>query len=107
MKRKANMPRPNFITQEDIDRWNKEIDNSPMMNKDLAKSAVIREVCFSGLWLAEKLENLGCPDSLITRIQFSAGKASFGKDSWDVHLKFLEDYENNILDFDQEPKNLN
>lgn len=101
------MSRPNFITDEDISRWSNEIDNSPLLPKDLVKSAVIREVCYAGLWLAEELFKLNCPDSLVTRIQYSAGKSSFGKDAWDIHQKYLNGYKNNELFFETEPENLN
>lgn len=101
------MPRPSFITDEDIARWSKELDDSPILSKDMIKSAVIREVCYAGLWLAEQLEKLGCPDELITRIQYSAGKVSFGKDAWDIHQQFLDGYNKNELNFADEPKNLN
>jgi len=101
------MPRPSFVTDEDIKRWSKELDESPHLDKTMIKSAVIREVCFAGLWLAEQLEKLGCPDSLIIRIQYSAGKVSFGKDVWEIHQQFLDGYTKNELDFEPEPGNLN
>lgn len=100
------MPRPDFITEEDILRWNKAIDSSPQIPKEMAQSALIKELCYAGIYLSEQLVNLKCPDSLIFRIQFSAGKASYGKDPWDVHLQFLEGYKNNELDF-EEDTNLN
>jgi hypothetical protein len=59
------------------------------------------------LYLVEQLMKLECPNELITRIQFTAGKISFGRDPWEVHLKILEDYKNNKLDFDTDPENLN
>lgn len=103
---RIHMPRPNFITEEDITRWSKELEQS-QIPKEMIKSAVIREVCYSGIWLAEQLAKLECPDSLTARIQFSAGKASFGKDTWEIHQKFLDDYKNNELNFEPEPENLN
>lgn len=101
------MPRPSFITNEDIERWSKEIDENSQLPKEMIKSAVVREVCYAGLWLAEQLADLQCPDSLISRIQFSAGKSSFGKkDTWDIHQQFLQGYQNGNLDFEPDPNNL-
>ena len=94
------MSRPNFVTDEDIVRWSKEIDNNTLLPKEVAKSALLREVCYAGLWLSEQLIKLQCPMSLVARIQYSAGKASFGRnDFWEVHQQFLNDYEKGELDF--------
>ena len=101
------MPRPDFITEEQIIRWSKEIENDKHLPEDLIKSPVVREVCFSGLWLNDELKKLSCPNDLIFRIQYSAGKASFGKDSWTIHQQFLDGYINNNLDFAVDPANLN
>ena len=60
-----------------------------------------------GLWLVEELTKLSCPEIMIVRIQFSAGKASFGKDPWKIHQSFLDGYINNTLDFVVDTKNLN
>ena len=101
------MSRPEFVTAEDIARWSKEIDNDKSLPPNLSKSPVIREVCFAGLWLSEQLDTLGCPESLIVRIQYTAGKVSFGKDAWRIHQQFLDGYKNNTLDFATDPANLN
>jgi len=101
------MSRPDFISAEDISRWSKEIDNDDRLPKGLIESPIIREVCFAGLWLCEELEKLSCPDSLIIRIQFTAGRMSFGKDAWQVHQQILNGYKNNELDFVADTKNLN
>jgi len=98
------MSRPNFITDEDIARWSKEIDENSNMPRDLIKSAVVREICYSGLWLTEELKKLQCPDALIVRIQYSAGKSSFGKkDVWEIHQNYLKGYQDGNLDFEPEP----
>lgn len=101
------MSRPEFVSSADIVRWSTAIDNDKSLPPNLSKSPVIREVCFAGLWLSEQLENLGCPDSLIVRIQYTAGKVSFGKDTWEIHQQFLEGYKNNTLDFATDTDNLN
>lgn len=99
--------RPKFITKKDVERWDKEINESKDVPKELTQYPIIREICYSGLYLAEKLSELQCPESLIERIQFAAGKASFGNDPWYIHQKFISDYENSKLDLDTDLKDLN
>ena len=94
------MPRPSFITNEDLERWSVEFDKLDELYRD---SAIIKEVCFAGLYLSEQLELLNCPDELIVRIQFTAGKLSYGHDPWEIHNSILTDYKNNQLTFDLEP----
>ena len=101
------MNRPEFITNEDIARWSDNIDRDPYFSPALLCSPLIREVCFAGLWLTEKLEKLNCPPTIITRIQWTAGKLSFGKDIWEVHQEILEKYKNNELVFEEDPSEIN
>lgn len=101
------MSRPSFITATDVARWSKEIDEDKSLPPGLSKSPVIREVCFAGLWLCEQLTELNCPKSLIVRIQYTAGKVSFGRDAWEIHQQFLEGYKNNTLDFAVDSTNMN
>lgn len=96
------MQRPEFISDEDIARWSKNIDQDLYISPELAASPIIREVCYAGLWLCEKLEKLGCPEILITRIQWTAGKISFGRDIWEVHQEILREYETNSLSFEED-----
>lgn len=95
--------RPDFITNEDIERWSKNIDMDPDLPKVFADSAIVRELCYAGLWLSEELEKLSCPEDLITRIQFTAGKLSYGRDAWETHQKVLEAYKNAELIFEDDP----
>jgi hypothetical protein len=97
------MLRPNFVTEDDILRWDNIIDNDPFMPKPLADSPTIREVCYAGLWLWDELEKLECPEFVIVRIQEAAGRLSFGRDTWDVSAKMLESYKNNELVFEEDP----
>ena len=102
------MNRPEFVSNEDIARWSKIIDNDTAVPKELLKLPIIREVCYAGIWLSEKLSELDCPDVLITRIQWTAGKLAYGRDVWKVHQDILEDYKENKLIFeDDEPSELN
>ncbi len=91
------MPRPDFIKESDINRWTKLISEDPFIPKELLSSKVLLEVCMAGLWLCEELEKLECHEVLIGRIQWTAGKISYGKDPWEVHISILEEYKNNTL----------
>jgi hypothetical protein len=57
--------------------------------------------------LAEQLEQLSCPPELIFRIQYTAGKLSFGRDPWIITEQMLAGYKDNKLDFVQDTDNLN
>lgn len=96
------MKRPEFITNEDISRWSEIIDNDPTIPKELVQQAIVREVFYAGLYLSEQLEKLECPAELLVRIQFSAGKYSFGRDPWAAHLEILDLYKNNQLKFEKD-----
>lgn len=91
------MPRPDFITQEDISRWLDSIESDSTIPSEILKSPIIIEVCLAGLWLCEELDKLGCHELITTRIQWTAGKLSYGKDPWEVHQMILEKYKDNSL----------
>lgn len=97
------MLRPNYVTEDNILRWDNIIDNDPFIPESLAASPTIREVCYAGLWLWDELEKLECPEFVIVRIQEAAGRLSFGRDTWDVSAKMLENYKNNELVFEEDP----
>lgn len=97
------MSRPEFVTNEDLARWSEVIDNDPKIPSYVAQAAIIREVCYAGLWLVEMLQALNCHDDIIVRIQYQGGKQSFGRDTWEVHQKLLSDYIDNKLLFEDDP----
>jgi hypothetical protein len=101
------MPRPEFITNEDISRWSENLDNDENLSEALRQNPVIREVCYAGIWLYEELEKLLCPPEMITRIQYTAGKLSFGRDPWVVHQEMVQAYQDNTLDYEVDPAELN
>lgn len=101
------MPRPESVTNENIMSWSENIDNDPSISIGLAQSTIIREVMYAGLWLAEKLDELYCPPDLISRIQFTAGRLSFGRDPWLEHQKILDMYAAGQLEFEKEPEEIN
>lgn len=101
------MARPDFITDEDIARWTKDIEddseNDPELYEQLSQHPDLKETCFAGLYLVEELDKLQCPGELIFRIQFTAGKMSVGRDPWDISVYILEKYKNNELVFEDDP----
>ena len=95
------MPRPDFVNFEDISRWSHKVDQD--LPEVLAQDPIIREVCYAGLWLVEQLMNLNTPTEYIDSLRFAAGQCSFGRDPWEVHQKFLEDYALNKIEFETGP----
>jgi len=91
------MPRPEFISDIKISEWNKIIDEDKTIPQSMINSSTIREVCYAGMWLSDELEALGCPQELIIRIQFTAGKMSFGRDPWEVSQMMYDKYKKNEL----------
>jgi hypothetical protein len=97
------MPRPDFVCQSDIERWDEIIESDEYMPKKFADSPELKEVVFAGIWLAEELIKLDCPDSLLVRIQYTAGMISFGRDPWDISQMLLDGYKKGELDIEPEP----
>lgn len=98
------MHRPDFVSEEDILRWSNNIDNDPHFPQSLKQIEAVREVCYAGLWLTEKLDLLGCPSSIIVRLQFTAGQLSFGRDTWEVSQELIRKYQDNELEFEEDPE---
>jgi len=100
------MYRPEYITEQDIERWNQVL----LKNSDIPLSkipSIILELSYAGFWISEFLEKLNCDPVLITRIQFTAGKYSFGKDIWKAHDEILQLFINGELSFEEEFNQLN
>jgi hypothetical protein len=98
------MSRPEYVTNEDLSRWSEKIDNDPLMSPGLAQNPLIREVCYAGRWLCERLESLNCPDEMIGRIMYTAGEICFGRpDPWEIHRDILARYMAGELEFTAEP----
>lgn len=102
------MPRPEFVTNEDIFRWSEKIDEDPNMSPVMAENPIIREVCYAGQWMAEKLTELNCPDHLIGRMMWTAGTICFGrKDPWVIHQEMLESFIDGTIAFEMDPGKAN
>jgi hypothetical protein len=91
---------PDFVTREDLNRWNKNIDEDPYLDPKLAEDATIREICLAGHWLLEELDKLGCSDSIEVTLQYLGGKLSFGRDPWIAHEFILNSFKNNLIVFE-------
>lgn len=95
------MTRPDFITDEHINRYNETIKQDPIA-KQFLEVPLMMEVCYAGCYLEEELIKLGCPENLMVRICFEAGRMSFGRDPWEAHLQILEEYKNDTLEYEAE-----
>lgn len=91
--------RPDFVTQEDIDRWSENIDNDPNLSDDIRQQTLIREALYAGLWLGEQLAKTDCSIENQVRLRYTAGQLSFGKEPWQVHQEMWDDYINNRIEF--------
>ncbi len=97
------MPRPESITNEDLARWSESIDNDPLLDKQLAQNPIVREVCYAGQYLAEKLRELDCSEEIIGRLMYTAGQLSFGQeDAWMVHQEILQKFIAGTLEFEKD-----
>lgn len=97
------MARPNYISNEDIKRWEKNLKEDKITSPYTRNNPILREVCYANIFLREKLEQLNCPEELILRINFTAGKMSFGRDPWGIAEFLLEKYEKNELVLEPDP----
>jgi hypothetical protein len=78
------------------------------MDQNLAQNPIIREVCYAGQWLADKLTELNCPDHLIGRVMWTAGRICFGrKDPWAIHQDLLDRFVLGTLEFEMDPEETN
>ncbi len=95
------MPRPDSVTNEDILRWSETIDNDPIITPTMAQIPIVREVCYAGQWLVDRLTELDCPAHLIFQMMFTAGQLCFGRpDPWQVHQEMLTEFINANIDFE-------
>jgi hypothetical protein len=102
------MPRPESVTNEDLSRWSEKIDNDSLITAGMADNPIIREVCYAGQWLADRLMELECPDHIIGRIMYTAGRICFGrKDPWAVHQDILSQFIDGTLEYELDPNEAN
>ena len=96
------MNRPDFVTGQDIERWSGIIDTESTHIQGFASLLPLREVLYASFWLAEQLQQEKCPTDIITRIQYTMGSLSFGKDPWAVAQEMLQAYQNNEMEFEMD-----
>lgn len=101
------MRRPDFVTNEDIIRWSENVDKNQNISVGMKDNPIMREVLYAGLWLDEELSKLDCPPELIVRIQYTAGRISYKRDVWKIHQNMLQAYQENTLDYEEDPAELN
>lgn len=92
------MNRPDYISPEDVLRWDEMINNDTMVPGTLKDQAMIREIMIAGFWLMEQLETLGCEEHLIVQLQYTLGAKSFGANCWVIAQELLTAYKANELD---------
>lgn len=92
------MSRPDFVSSEDITRWDLNINSDPKLPKEMLELPFIKEMFYASLFLAEHLTSLGCPDTLISKMQYNLGKKSFSQDPWEVAMSILDDFDNNRIE---------
>ncbi len=96
------MSRPKSVTNEDLLRWSEKIQRDPLMGSAIMQSDVVKEVCFAGFWLSERLKELQCNETLIGRIIYTAGRMCFGQeDPWDIHRILLTEYVDGTLIYEK------
>jgi len=82
--------RPEFITPEDIARWDENLNNDQILKdavgEDFYKDPLVREVLYAGLWLTEELRAKNAPELFIVASQNVLGTKSFGADPWQIAL---------------------
>lgn len=87
------MNRPECVTQEMIDRW--EEDRQKWEKENPAISAIYPpEAYYSGCYLGEALESLGCPHERIEAISMATGqRQAHNKDEyWSIVVHAIEEY---------------
>jgi len=99
------MPRPKFILDEDLARWDKIISSE--IPEVLTNNPLFREVAYAGQWLGERLHALNCSEEKTIRIVYTAGKLSFGRDPWDISEMLLDEYQQNKLTYEEPDYSLN
>ena len=93
-----------YVSFEKIQEYDDRIDNDPLMDVNLARDPIIREICRAGQYLADHLSELNCPDHIIGRILYTAGGLCFGrKYPWQVHHDILQRFVDGTLEFEPEP----
>lgn len=88
--------RPDFISLAQISKWDEELANDNNLQANVSKEALadpaLREVLYSGLWLKEKLAELGYDAFTLAEVSLIHGINSFEANSWQVAEALLQIY---------------
>ena len=88
------MPRPDEVTQEMIDRWEEGLKELPPdIPPEIMRMPKIKETCYAGNWLGDKLRKAGAGEDDIESICFAAGQKMLFSDPWDVAQEELRVFE--------------
>jgi len=90
--------RPEFVTQEDLERWNDRIKNDPGIPEGFGETEKELEVLYAGIWIYEQLTELECPETDIQKIQYIAGHLSRDNDTWTVAQQAVDIYKTALND---------
>lgn len=91
------MSRPDFVTDEDIARWDQAI--KPDSDSGFSLLAIfpgMKEVVYAGQWFAEEMTKLGVPEEKIVELAFVGGRLSFHKDPWEAHQELLDIFKKSL-----------
>lgn len=93
------MKRPDFVTNEQINRWGEALDKDNMVPDFFKKADLLREIMYAGFWLMEELVALKCEPHVIVQVQFTHGAMSYGNDTWKIADELLVAYKKGELEF--------
>ncbi len=88
--------RPDFITEEQIAKWDTDLKNDTTLLEtiplELINEPEMKEVLYAGLWVVEELTRMGYDSTTVSDIQYSHGRQSFGRDTWQIAKIFVDAY---------------
>src|SRR4051812_1726535 len=80
--------RPDFITSEQISRWDDNIKNDAavqaLMTDDIADPLHFKEMLYASLWLNESMYEMGFDELIIVQTSIILGQESAYLDPWCV-----------------------
>lgn len=91
------MPRPDSVTDADIERWKAALAPAEGFNIFALIPSMV-EVIYAGQWFAEEMIKLGVPEEKIVELAYIGGRLSLGRDPWVAHQELLDSYKKNLPD---------